>query len=176
MPSADEPPAAGGVDRRPDAAGRRVPDLELLTEGEITLEGRLVDASNTTLRGAGHALTGVTARCVYKPVAGERPLWDFPDGTLAGREVAAYLVSRGHRLGRRAADGAARRAVRPGHACQLWIDDDPDEVALVDFVPRRRLPAGLAAVLDGRGRRRRAGTCSRTPTTPRWPGWRSSTR
>ena len=31
--------------------------------------------------------------CVYKPVAGERPLWDFPDGTLAGREVAAYVVS-----------------------------------------------------------------------------------
>ena len=31
--------------------------------------------------------------CVYKPVAGERPLWDFPDGTLAGREVAAYLLS-----------------------------------------------------------------------------------
>jgi len=27
---------------------------------------------------------------VYKPVAGERPLWDFPLGTLAGREVAAY--------------------------------------------------------------------------------------
>ena len=31
--------------------------------------------------------------CVYKPIAGERPLWDFPDGTLADREVAAYLVS-----------------------------------------------------------------------------------
>ena len=30
---------------------------------------------------------------VYKPVAGERPLWDFPDGTLAGREVASYAVS-----------------------------------------------------------------------------------
>ena len=32
--------------------------------------------------------------CVYKPIAGERPLWDFPMGTLAGREVAAYAVSR----------------------------------------------------------------------------------
>jgi uncharacterized repeat protein (TIGR03843 family) len=36
---------------------------------------------------------GRTLACVYKPVAGERPLWDFPDGTLAQREVAAYLVS-----------------------------------------------------------------------------------
>jgi hypothetical protein len=36
---------------------------------------------------------GCTARCVYKPVRGERPLWDFPDGTLAGREYAAYLLS-----------------------------------------------------------------------------------
>ena len=54
--------------------------------------GRLVDASNATLYCA-VTLDGVTATCVYKPVAGERPLWDFPDGTLAGREVAAYRVS-----------------------------------------------------------------------------------
>ena len=38
-------------------------------------------------------MTARTAACVYKPVAGERPLWDFPDGTLAGREVAAFAVS-----------------------------------------------------------------------------------
>ena len=38
--------------------------------------------------------TGTLAgECVYKPVRGERPLWDFPDGTLAGREIGAYLVS-----------------------------------------------------------------------------------
>ncbi|MEV0717538.1 hypothetical protein AB0H87_23360, partial [Asanoa sp. NPDC050611] len=66
--------------------------LTLLRSGEIELEGRLVDASNTTLR-AFVSLDGVTARCVYKPISGERPLWDFPDGTLAGREVSAYLVS-----------------------------------------------------------------------------------
>ena len=41
-----------------------------------------------TVTRAGH-----TAACVYKPVAGERRLWDFPDGTLANRERAAYLVS-----------------------------------------------------------------------------------
>ena len=51
-----------------------------------------VDASNATLYCAVTA-DGVSAACVYKPVAGERPLWDFPDGTLAEREVAAYTVS-----------------------------------------------------------------------------------
>ena len=66
--------------------------LELLRRGRIEVEGRLVDASNATLF-CGIALDGVTAQCVYKPVRGERPLWDFPDGTLAGREVATFLVS-----------------------------------------------------------------------------------
>jgi uncharacterized repeat protein (TIGR03843 family) len=66
--------------------------LSLLLDGAVEVKGRLVTASNTTL----YALVqggGTTAACVYKPVAGERPLWDFPDGTLAGREVAAYRVS-----------------------------------------------------------------------------------
>jgi uncharacterized repeat protein (TIGR03843 family) len=66
--------------------------LALLRAGDLAIEGRLVDASNTTLYAAiTHA--DVTAACVYKPIRGERPLWDFPDGTLAYREVAAYEVS-----------------------------------------------------------------------------------
>ena len=60
--------------------------LLLLTRGEIQIEGRVSDASNATFY-CGITADGVTAACVYKPVAGERPLWDFPDGTLAGREV-----------------------------------------------------------------------------------------
>ncbi|HEX8767493.1 MAG TPA: SCO1664 family protein [Jatrophihabitans sp.] len=66
--------------------------LELLEQGEITVQGRITTASNATLYCAVE-LNGVAAACVYKPVAGERPLWDFPDGTLAEREVAAYLVA-----------------------------------------------------------------------------------
>ena len=97
--------------------------LRLLADGQLDLEGRLVDASNTTLRGV-LTLDGVTARCVYKPVRGERPLWDFPDGTLAGREVSAYLVSRatGGTWANRRCCG---RAVRP-RSCQLWIDEPVD--------------------------------------------------
>src|SRR6059058_6360170 len=66
--------------------------LALLSEGSLKIEGRLVAASNATMYCTVRR-RGQTAACVYKPVAGERPLWDFPLGTLAGREVAAYAVS-----------------------------------------------------------------------------------
>ena len=66
--------------------------LEVLARGEIEVRGRLVDASNATLL-AQASLDGVETLCVYKPVAGERPLWDFPGRTLANREVATYLLS-----------------------------------------------------------------------------------
>ncbi|CAL9620874.1 hypothetical protein SUDANB145_05835 [Streptomyces sp. enrichment culture] len=64
----------------------------LLTQGELTVRGRIRDASNAALY-CTVSHQGHEAACVYKPVAGERPLWDFPDGTLAQREVAAYEVS-----------------------------------------------------------------------------------
>ncbi|MGI8418041.1 MAG: SCO1664 family protein [Nakamurella sp.] len=64
----------------------------LLTEGTLEVVGRLTDASNVTLLGR-LELDGESLHCIYKPIRGERPLWDFPDGTLAYREVAAYLVS-----------------------------------------------------------------------------------
>ncbi|WP_030720374.1 SCO1664 family protein [Streptomyces sp. NRRL F-2580] len=65
---------------------------ELLAEGELTVIGRIREASNAVLL-CTVTHEGVSADCVYKPVKGERPLWDFPDGSLAQREVAAYLVS-----------------------------------------------------------------------------------
>ena len=112
--------------------------LRLLRTGEFELEGRLVDASNTTLRGF-LTLDGLTARCVYKPVRGERPLWDFPDGTLAGREVSAYLVSRATGW-----DLVPPTVLRDGPfgtgACQLWIDEPADNDPLVGFVPAGELP------------------------------------
>lgn len=61
----------------------------VLTEGELEILGRLVDASNASLL---CQLTDGT-QAIYKPISGERPLWDFPDGNLATREVAAYYVS-----------------------------------------------------------------------------------
>ena len=63
-----------------------------LRDGVLRVTGRLVDASNATLYAIAD-LTGQEMVCIYKPRAGERPLWDFPDGCLAHREYAAYLVS-----------------------------------------------------------------------------------
>ena len=65
---------------------------EVLRDGELTVIGRIRSASNATFLCEAH-LEDRQAHCVYKPIAGEAPLWDFPDGTLAGRELGAYLVS-----------------------------------------------------------------------------------
>jgi uncharacterized repeat protein (TIGR03843 family) len=120
--------------------------LELLERGRLTVEGRLVDASNATLL-CTIETAGEIAQCVYKPVAGERPLWDFPNGTLAGREVSAYLVSR-------AADWnfVPPTVLRDGPygpgMCQLWID--LDESADLIALSRRTDHAALRemAVFD----------------------------
>lgn len=65
-------------------------DLAAILEGgDLEIEGRLTHASNAVYR----VIVDGSLRAVYKPVRGERPLWDFPDGTLAARELAAYLVS-----------------------------------------------------------------------------------
>jgi len=65
---------------------------KLLLQGELKVTGRLVDASNATLY-ATVTLNSQEMVCIYKPIAGERPLWDFADGSLAHREYASYLVS-----------------------------------------------------------------------------------
>ena len=66
--------------------------LRLLSQGELVVTGRLIDASNATLL-ASITFDDQSIDAIYKPIAGERPLWDFPDGDLANREYAAYLVS-----------------------------------------------------------------------------------
>lgn len=66
---------------------------EDLLQGDLIVEGRLIDASNATLYGTVTLSTGQQISVVYKPIAGEKPLWDFPNGSLAGREVCAYELS-----------------------------------------------------------------------------------
>jgi uncharacterized repeat protein (TIGR03843 family) len=133
-------PAAGGQAERtgssasePGLDAYRLPEpaaLDLLANGELEIRGRLVDASNATMY-CDISANGVDAACVYKPVAGERPLWDFPEGTLAGREIAAYAVSRA--AGWNVVPPTVYRdgPFGPG-MCQLWIDADTtvDLVAL----------------------------------------------
>ncbi|MCU8595912.1 SCO1664 family protein [Streptomyces sp. A13(2022)] len=105
---------------------------DLLALGELTVRGRIRDASNAalycTVTHEGHE-----AACVYKPVAGERPLWDFPDGTLAQREVAAYEISEATGWGL-----VPPTVLRDGPygegMVQLWIEAVPgtELLALVD--------------------------------------------
>jgi hypothetical protein len=94
----------------------------LLEEGELSVEGRLLDASNATLY-CMTTLDGMSATCVYKPVRGERPLWDFPDGTLAGREVATYLVSEATGWDLVPPTVMRQGPFGPGMA-QLWVEVD----------------------------------------------------
>jgi uncharacterized repeat protein (TIGR03843 family) len=66
--------------------------LALLAQGEIEVQGMLPWSSNYTLLTTVRS-NGLTGLAVYKPRRGERPLWDFPRGTLCQREVAAYVLS-----------------------------------------------------------------------------------
>jgi uncharacterized repeat protein (TIGR03843 family) len=114
-----------------------------LVTGELTLTGRVTTASNATFVGE---VDGVVV--VYKPIAGERPLWDFPDGDLASREVAAWHVSEA--LGW---DVVPRTWLRDGPLglgmVQLWCDVDPEQDA-VDLLPSADVPdVGWRTVLEG---------------------------
>lgn len=66
--------------------------LTALQEGKVTLQGQFINSSNYTYLGMLEYLEE-SVPVVYKPVRGERPLWDFPAGTLARREAAAYVMS-----------------------------------------------------------------------------------
>ena len=64
-------------------------DDKIFESGDLEIIGRLVDASNASLL----CKLPNELKVIYKPIAGERPLWDFPDGNLASREVAAFYIS-----------------------------------------------------------------------------------
>ncbi len=103
--------------------------------GDIVLEARITTASNATFVGR----IG-EQRVVYKPVAGERPLWDFPDGTLARRELASYVLSEalGWELVPRT--WLCEGPLGPGMA-QLWCATDPAQEAVM-LVPAGEVPGG----------------------------------
>lgn len=114
-----------------------------LVGGELELLGRITVASNATFLAA----IGST-RVVYKPVAGEKPLWDFPDGTLAHREAAAYLVSEAFGW-----DVVPPTCLRDGPLgpgmVQRWREPDPAQDP-VDVVRADAVPAqGWRAVFHG---------------------------
>ena len=117
---------------------------ELLARGELTVRGRIREASNAALY-CTVAHEDREAACVYKPVAGERPLWDFPDGTLAGREAAAYEVSRATGW-----DLVPPTVLRDGPygegMCQLWIETEPGGAELLALVDGEEPEPGWKAI------------------------------
>lgn len=118
-----------------------VPDL---VTAELTLTGRITTASNATFLG-----NIGDVEVVYKPIAGESPLWDFPQGTLAHREVAAYLVSQV--LGW---DVVPHTWLRDGPLgegmVQLWQEQDPAQNP-VNLIATDHMPeTGWKHVLEGR--------------------------
>ena len=120
--------------------------LVLLAAGELSIEGRLVDASNATFYCAVTS-AGTTAACVYKPVAGERPLWDFPDGTLAEREVAAYEMSAATGWGIVPPTVYRDGPLGPGMV-QLWIAEDAEVDLLTLIRSRNNAQLRRIAVFD----------------------------
>jgi hypothetical protein len=120
--------------------------LKLLREGELKeAHGLLPWSSNYTflMRVADAELD---ALCVYKPRRGERPLWDFPDGTLCQREVAAFLVSEALRW-----HIVPPTILRDGPhgigSVQLFIGHDPDQ-NYFNFGPEYRPQLMRVALFD----------------------------
>ncbi|MCF8610615.1 SCO1664 family protein [Gordonia sp. HY285] len=134
--------------------------LEVLAGGDLTVLGRVPTASNLAL--ACRVSDGdAEFMCVYKPIRGEAPLWDFPDGHLAGREVATYLIS--DALGWDLVpetvlrdDGPADADLGPGMV-QRWIHvpdepsgPDPVDLAPLDEIADDQMPVLHAYDEDGR--------------------------
>jgi hypothetical protein len=98
--------------------------LQALHKGTLTMQGQFLRGSNYTFL-ADLAFDGQEYQVVYKPSRGEQPLWDFPNGTLARREVAAYLVS--EEAGWKMVPPTVYRRsgpLGPG-SVQLYIEHDP---------------------------------------------------
>lgn len=120
----------------------------LLESGQVEPLGRIVESSNGAVL-VRVSLDEDSRLAIHKPVALERPLWDYPDGTLAGRERAAYLIS----------EAGGFNVVPPTvlhegpwglAATQQWVGEPhttPDMV--VDVVAPEEVPEGWREVLRG---------------------------
>lgn len=130
------------------------PSRDALEKGEIIVEGRLVEASNATLFGRIH-YGDELFNVIYKPIQGERPLWDFPEGTLAVREYAAYLVSEMSGL-----KCVPPTALRDGPfgigSVQFWIETG-DDSGLIEWAqsddPRLRRLVLFDAIINNTDRK-----------------------
>jgi uncharacterized repeat protein (TIGR03843 family) len=139
--------------------------LKLLQQGNITeMHGLLPWGSNYTYLMSIDDIE-FEAKIIYKPQRGERPLWDFPDGTLCKREVAAFLIS--EELGWHIVPPTVLREGPQGLGMiQLFIEHDPEQhyftfapevksklerIALFDLVVNNADRKGGHSLLDSTG-------------------------
>ena len=134
--------------------------VDLLTSGDLTPVGRIVDSSNGALLcsvepvGSGDASGDADADAepvlvIHKPEVSERPLWDYPDGTLVARERAAYLVSAAGGFDVVPPTVLRNGPLGPG-SVQLWVgpvEGVPEP--LVDVTPADAVPEGWVVVIEG---------------------------
>ena len=165
--STDVPPASPGEAAPSGVAALTEPDIgERLRTGELEVIGRLIGSSNNAIvvrvwpeapasPAFGRPLDPDDLLAVWKPTRGERPLFDFPIGTLTRREVAANLVSEA--MGWGIVPPTVLRDGPHGEGMlQQWIDVDPeaDVVAMVnDDDPRLRRVATFDAVVNNTDRK-----------------------
>lgn len=123
----------------------------LLSQGEMAVEGRLWDSSNSAMR-VECVTKDARVRAVYKPRRGERPLWDFATGTLGRREVATYVVDRALGWGLVPVTVWREDATMGPGSLQAWVEVDPDAPP-VDVVEAHVVPAGWHVVAEGEGTR-----------------------
>ncbi|QWC87042.1 SCO1664 family protein [Nocardioidaceae bacterium] len=121
--------------------------MERLLRGELAVLGRIRPASNVAFLGEVETGAGEPVRCIYKPVSGEAPLWDFPHGQLAGRELASFLVS--DALGWHVVPPTVLRDGPAGTGMVQEWQDVVLEGHPVDVVPAGAVPPGWHAVFDG---------------------------
>jgi uncharacterized repeat protein (TIGR03843 family) len=144
--------AANDLGRQAADADARPPHPALtaeLTQGELEVTGRLLHASNATFL-AELQTVDRPIQCVYKPLEGERPLWDFPHRTLGLREVAAYEVSRIGGFDCVPVTVLVDGPFGPG-SLQVWVEvDEAATDKLVDLVPSSAVPKqGWFAAVEG---------------------------
>ncbi|KXK18039.1 MAG: hypothetical protein UZ15_CFX003002314 [Chloroflexi bacterium OLB15] len=138
---------------------------EILERGEIDQDYRMLRWSSNYAFLVGIALDDITLTAVYKPQKGERPLWDFPDGTLCYREYASYLTSEA--LGWQLVPPTVLRSGKRGlGSFQLFIEHDPEQhyftfdesikpqlakLAVFDYLVNNADRKGGHCLLDARG-------------------------
>jgi uncharacterized repeat protein (TIGR03843 family) len=153
VPDPTRPSGSPAAASTPEVSEERA--LAFLAQGTIEVLGRIPWASNATLL-AGVCHEELRGLAIYKPRRGERPLWDFPGGTLWRREVAAYQVSELLGWGLVPPTVGRRDGPLGAGSLQLYVDADPEVTAfdlLADEHPALRRVAAFDVVVNNADRK-----------------------